>query len=373
MSETAAEETILKGINASPGICIGKAYLVDKEGVDVVKKYYLKGENIQREINRFNNAVKKAKDEIHTIIENSPEELQQAHILETHLALLNDKLLYGKTIEIIEKEGVNAEWALKKVVFNLNSIFQNMIDSYLKERALDVAHVSDSIMHNLVGVESEDIAAIDKRVILVSDDLSPADTSRINLARIMGFITNRGGKTSHTGIMAQALEIPAVVGLVNATDTIKNEDLIIVDGGTGTVAVTLDVPSRGMLRAGMFASVAVQTDQRDGVVVIPRQALVLDAIERFGETARRYALTSSRAPRQPAGAAGDVRARRPASLPAPVAGNPGHDRHQSLRHLHHEVQPQGQRSTCGFAPNRWTPSLAGRGHGARSSGSHAWS
>ncbi len=237
MLEPVVEEKTLKGISASPGICIGKAYLVYKEGVDVVKKYFLKGEKIKGEVNRFNAAVKKAKDEIRTIIENSPEELQRAHILETHLAMLNDKMLYGKTIEIIETEGVNAEWALKKVVSNLNSIFQNMVDSYLKERALDVVHVSDSIMRNLVGVESEDIAAIDKRVILVSDDLSPADTSRINLARIMGFITNRGGKTSHTGIMAQALEIPAIVGLVNATTVIKNEDLIIVDGGTGKVIV----------------------------------------------------------------------------------------------------------------------------------------
>ena len=237
MSQPAVEEKKLKGITASPGICIGKAYLVDKEGVDVIKKYYLKGKKIQGEINRFKTAVKIAEDEIRTIIENSPKELQQAHILETHLALLNDKMLYGKTIEIIEKEGVNAEWALKKVAFNLNSIFQNMVDSYLKERALDVAHVSDSIMRNLVGAESEDIAAIDKRVILVSDDLSPADTSRINLERIMGFITNRGGKTSHTGIMAQALEIPAVVGLANATTTIKNDELIIVDGSTGMVIV----------------------------------------------------------------------------------------------------------------------------------------
>jgi phosphotransferase system enzyme I (PtsI) len=237
MLQPVVEEKTLKGITASPGICIGKAYLVDKGGVDVVKKYYLKGKKIQGEINRFKTAVKKAEDEIRNLIENSPKELQQAHILETHLALLNDKMLYGKTIEIIEKEGINAEWALKKVASNLNLIFQNMIDSYLKERALDVAHVSDSIMHNLVGVESEDIAAIDKRVILVSDDLSPADTSRINLARIMGFITNRGGKTSHTGIMAQALEIPAVVGLANATTAIKNDELIIVDGSTGKVIV----------------------------------------------------------------------------------------------------------------------------------------
>ncbi|MGD9139479.1 MAG: phosphoenolpyruvate--protein phosphotransferase [Desulfobacterales bacterium] len=237
MSESVGDEITLKGISASPGICIGKAYLVDKEGVDVVEKYDIKRTNIKSEINRFKVAVKKAKDEIHSIIEDSPEELQRAHILETHLALLDDKLLYGRTIEVIEQEGVNAEWALKKVVSNLKSIFQNMVDTYLKERALDVVHVSDSIMRNLVGVESEDIAAIDKRVILVSDDLSPADTSQINLARIMGFITNRGGKTSHTGIMAQALEIPAVVGLINATNTIENEDLIIVDGGTGKVIV----------------------------------------------------------------------------------------------------------------------------------------
>jgi phosphotransferase system enzyme I (PtsI) len=237
MSESVGDEITLKGISASPGICIGKAYLVDREGVDVVKKYNIKESKIKNEINRFKVAVKKAKDEIHSIIEDSPEELQRAHILETHLALLDDKLLYGRTIEVIEQEGVNAEWALKKVVSNLKSIFQNMVDTYLKERALDVVHVSDSIMRNLVGVESEDIAAIDKRVILVSDDLSPADTSQINLARIMGFITNRGGKTSHTGIMAQALEIPAVVGLINATDTIENEDLIIVDGGTGNVIV----------------------------------------------------------------------------------------------------------------------------------------
>ncbi len=237
MGESTLEEIILKGIGASPGICIGKAYLVDKEGVDVVKKYYLKRAKIPAEVNRFKTAVKKATDEIRAVIDSSPEELQQAHILETHLALLKDKMLYGKTIEIIEIEGVNAEWALKKVVSNLKSIFQNMVDTYLKERALDVVHVSDSIMRNLVGIESEDIAAIDKRVILVCHDLSPADTSRINLARIMGFITNRGGKTSHTGIMAQALEIPAVVGLDNATRVITNEDLIIVDGNSGTVIV----------------------------------------------------------------------------------------------------------------------------------------
>ena len=230
-------EIKLKGINASPGICIGRAYLVDREGVDIVEKYRIDRKNQSKEIKRFKAAVKKAADELRRVIQNSPEELRRAQILETHVALLTDKMLYGKTIGMIEKEGVNAEWALKQVVASLKSAFLSMADPYLKERAADIVHVSDSIMRNLMGAESENIAAIDKRVILVAHDLSPADTSQINLKKIMGFITDLGGKASHTGIVAQALEIPAVVGLEHATSRIKSEDLIIVDGNTGTVIV----------------------------------------------------------------------------------------------------------------------------------------
>ena len=230
-------ELILKGINASPGICIGKAYLVDKEGVDIVARYFIEKNKRQSEIKRFKAAVKKARDEIRSVIDGSPEELQRAHILETHLALLKDKMLYGKTIEIIETDGFNAEWALKQVVSNLKAVFFGMADAYLKERASDIVHVSDSIMRNLVGAKAEKIADIDKRVILVARDLSPADTSQINLEKIMGFITDRGGKASHTGIVAQALEIPAVVGLKHATRRIKSDNLIIVDGNAGKVIV----------------------------------------------------------------------------------------------------------------------------------------
>ena len=237
MIDSVAQEKILKGINASPGICIGKAYMVDKEGVDVVEKYFIKGKQLQAEIKRFKAAVKKAKDEFQIILKNRPEELQRDYILETHIALLKDKMLYGKTVETIQTEGVNAEWALKIIVSSLKATFEKMGDDYLKERAADVVHVSDAIMHNLVGVPSKNIAAIDKRVILVAQDLSPADTSQINLERIKGFITNRGGKASHTGIMAQALEIPAVVGLETATSMIKNDDLIIVDGHRGRVII----------------------------------------------------------------------------------------------------------------------------------------
>jgi phosphotransferase system enzyme I (PtsI) len=237
MMDTATEEIIIKGISASPGFCIGKAYLVDREGVEVVEKYRIEEKNRSNEIKRFKAAVKKAKDELRKIVEKSPEELQHAHILETHMAMLKDKMLYASTIEVIKNEGVNAEWALKKIVSNLREIFQTMTDPYLRERSGDVDQVADSIMRNLIGAERVNIAAIDKRVILVAHDLSPAETSQINLERVMGFITDRGGKASHTGIIARSLEIPAVVGLKSATSSIRSDDFIIIDGNAGNVII----------------------------------------------------------------------------------------------------------------------------------------
>jgi len=238
MLNTNQREIQLNGINASSGICIGKAYLVGREGVDVVDKYFISQEHLKKEIKRFKKAVKKSKDELLSVIEQTPKKIRpHASILEIQMALFKDKRLYGKTIKTIEKELVNAEWAFKKVVSNVKAMFNNMTDSYLQGRAADIIHVSDSIMQNLVGVKTESIAAIDKRVILVATDLSPAETSQIQLENVKGFVTDRGGKTSHTGIVARTLEIPAVLGLENATRVIKNDDIIIVDGTAGIVIV----------------------------------------------------------------------------------------------------------------------------------------
>ncbi|MBC2710164.1 MAG: phosphoenolpyruvate--protein phosphotransferase [Desulfosarcina sp.] len=238
MEDQESQEIILKGIGGSPGICIGKAYLVDKEGVDVVKRYVIREESLSAEVGRFKTAVKKAREALRRIIDDMPEEFRQhAQILETHMLLLEDKMLYDRTIDVIEKERVNAEWALKKVVSLVKPMFENMSDDYLKQRAEDITHVSDRIMENLVGADQVNIASIDKRVILVARDLSPAETSQIQLERIKGFVTNCGGRDSHTGIIARTLEIPAVLGVGNATLNIKNDDIIIVDGKAGIVVV----------------------------------------------------------------------------------------------------------------------------------------
>ncbi len=232
------KEIKISGVGASPGICIGKAYLVDREGVEVVEKYFIDEKKIEREKKRFRNAVRKARDELKAIIDNTPEEIRQhSNIFEIHVVLMKDKMLYGKTLDTIEKEHVNAEWALKTVVSNVRSIFRNMEDDYFKERASDIVHVTDRIMRNLVGAEMVSISDIDKRVILVAHDLSPTDTSQIQLERIKGFVTDRGGRASHTSIIARALEIPAILGLGNATDIIHNDEVIIVDGTTGVVII----------------------------------------------------------------------------------------------------------------------------------------
>jgi phosphotransferase system enzyme I (PtsI) len=238
MQQKESNEIILTGISGAPGICIGKAYLVDKEGVDVVTKYHLRESGIKKEVNRFKSAVQKAQKELTLIINETPEEFKpHAYIIETHIALLKDKMLYGRTIDIIEKEGVNAEWALKKVVSNVKPMFESMSNSYLRDRSEDITHVSDRIMKSLTGAERINIGEINKKVILVAVDLSPAETIQIQLERIKGFITDRGGMASHTSIIARTLSIPAVMGLERATSIIRHDDIVIVDGTTGTVIV----------------------------------------------------------------------------------------------------------------------------------------
>ncbi len=238
MSASDTRELKLYGIGASNGISIGQAYLMDKKGVDIIKRYVIPEYTLVNEINRFKTAVSKADSELRAIIEASPEDLRQhANIYKTHIALLKDKMLYGRTLAHIEKERVNAEWALKKVIANIKLMFQNMDDSYLRERVVDIEHVSELILRNLVDAEQENRADIDRQVILVAYDLSPTDTSQINLKKIMGFITDRGSKASHTSIIARTMGIPAVMGLETATQKIRTDDIIIADGTQGIVIV----------------------------------------------------------------------------------------------------------------------------------------
>jgi phosphoenolpyruvate-protein phosphotransferase (PTS system enzyme I) len=241
MNISKSEQIIIKGIGGSPGICIGKAYIVDREGVNITKRYPVSDIMVPKEIDRFKQAVSKAKKDHAKVIDSLDKDLgENLNILETHMVLFKDKMLYGKTIETISNEKINAEWALRKVSRKVKIMFQQIDDVYLQARVNDIVQVSDKIMSYLVGAQDIKISDINKRVIIVAHDLSPADTSQIQLERIKGFVTDRGGKDSHTSIIAKSLRIPSVLGLGIATVSVKNDDLLIVDGSSGTLIINPD-------------------------------------------------------------------------------------------------------------------------------------
>jgi len=232
----------LQGIAVSPGIIIGKARLVDRSEQKIVYQYLVNESDLAREVERFNNALQVTREQIAVIKNKMTEQLKQhAFILDTHLMIINDSMVSDATVKTILEEKINAEWALKKSVQKINKIFSEIEDEYIKGRATDVENVAERILRNLAGKDQESLSVISESVIIVAHNLSPADTSELNTSKILGFITDIGGRTSHTAIMAQALEIPAVVGLETATSVISDGCLIIVDGYKGEVIINPDV------------------------------------------------------------------------------------------------------------------------------------
>lgn len=238
MDASGSVQTILRGISGSPGICIGKAYIVDRDGVNIIKRYPITTDGVPQEIDRFKQAVSKAKADHAKVIDSLDDDLSEnLNILETHMVLFKDKMLYGKTIDTISNDQINAEWALRRVSRKVKLMFDQIDDQYLKTRVNDIVQVADKIMSYLVGAQDIKIADINKRVIIVAHDLSPADTSQIRLDHIVGFVTDRGGKDSHTSIVAKSLQIPSVLGLGSASVSVNNDDILIVDGYSGTLII----------------------------------------------------------------------------------------------------------------------------------------
>ena len=232
---------VLKGIGASGGVAIGRAYLVDRSRVKVVYQYLLDEGQIEPEKVRFKEAVAKADAQLQQIIDEIPEEIKDhAGIINSHRLILQDRMIFDQTLENIGKEQINAEWALKKTVEKAQEIFSKIKDEYFRNRVKDVVDVSERILRNLTGTEMENLGDIRGQVIVVAHDLSPADTTQMRLDNVLGFVTDMGGKTSHTAIIAQSQEIPAVVGLERITQVVNSGNLIIVDGTDGQVILNPD-------------------------------------------------------------------------------------------------------------------------------------
>jgi phosphotransferase system enzyme I (PtsI) len=230
---------VFKGIGVSPGIVIGKAFMVDRWRTKI-EKIPIKKNEINREITRFKQAVELAKEQLRQVKEKVSREVKDktyAYLIDVHLLILEDQLLIDETVKLIKDEQVNAEWALDQVLTHFASIFDGIDDEYLRERKSDIEHVGERIKRNLAGDEPKSIAEINTDVVVVAHDLTPADTVLMHKGNVKGFATDLGGRTSHTAIMARSLEIPAVVALNDICSQVKSGDAIIVDGTEGVVIV----------------------------------------------------------------------------------------------------------------------------------------
>jgi phosphotransferase system enzyme I (PtsI) len=231
----------LKGIAVSPGIIIGNAHLIDRSRVKILYQYLISDQQVNKEVERFKDALGAAKDQITHLKNRMPEQIKKhSFILDSHLMIMDDSMFFNATINSILSEKINAEWALKKSVQSIENLFSQIDDPYIKERIVDVEYVAERVLRNLAGKEQESLYEISERVIIVAHELSPADTSSINIAKVMGFITDVGGRTSHAAIIAQSLKIPAVVGLEAVTRQVQDGTLLIVDGNTGEVIIDPD-------------------------------------------------------------------------------------------------------------------------------------
>ena len=225
-----------EGIIASPGIAIAKAFVYDKVEVEVTEK---KVDDPEAEVARLQAALENSKEQILKIKEKAARDLgeEEAEIFEAHAMVLDDPEFVDSITAEINTNGVNAEFAVKTVTDRFFEMFDMMDDPYFSARAADIRDVGTRVLNNVMGVENVDISCLDEDTIIVADDLAPSDTAQMDKARVKGFATNIGSRTSHTAIMARSLEIPAVLGLGDITAAVKNGDTVVVDGLKGQAVI----------------------------------------------------------------------------------------------------------------------------------------
>lgn len=229
---------MLLGIAASEGIALGKALIIKIDPISI-KKQEIKDKDVEKEKKKLLEAIAASKKQLSKIKEKALNELgmDKAAIFESHLMILDDPELVESCINKIEEEKVNAEFALKEIANQFIDIFESMDYEYMRERAADIKDVTDRILRNIVGQKVIDLSVLDEQVILIAHDLTPSDTATMDKEKVLGFLTNIGGRTSHTAIMARSLEIPAVVGLKDITEKVKTGDFVVLNGETGEVTV----------------------------------------------------------------------------------------------------------------------------------------
>jgi phosphoenolpyruvate-protein phosphotransferase (PTS system enzyme I) len=240
-------ETRRQGLGVSAGIAFGRAYLI---GRDTLKapRHHIEPDDVDTEVARLYKAIAASDKQLAKIKEKlASENESDYHIITAHQMMLHDEHLVGAAVGYMREESINAEWALRRAVDDIRAVFDQIEDEYLRERRSDVEFVFERVLRNLLGRDTGPLSP-PPDAIVVAYDLSPADTAQLHKAAVAGLITDAGGKTSHTAIIARAHEIPAVVGLENITEVVETDDLILIDGGSGIVIVNPTAATVGEYR-----------------------------------------------------------------------------------------------------------------------------
>ena len=233
---------MISGIPASPGIVFGKALVLKEEKI-VLDTEKIKDDQIDAEVARFYAGREAAVEQLTAIKDRAFQSLgeEKAAIFEGHLMILEDEELEQEIIEYLRSHKVNAGVAASKIIDQQVEMLSEIDDEYLKERAGDIRDIGNRLIKNILGMKVVDLGEIDEEAILVAYDLTPSETAQLNLDKVLGFITDIGGRTSHTSIMARSLELPAIVGTNDVTEKVKTGDYLILDAINNAVYVN---PSR---------------------------------------------------------------------------------------------------------------------------------
>ncbi|HHQ4319598.1 phosphoenolpyruvate--protein phosphotransferase [Clostridium perfringens] len=228
-----------KGIAASKGYAIGTVFIQEHEEIIISDA---KVSDIAAEKEKLSKALAQSKEQLEAIKEKTANEIgeHEAQVFEAHLMLLDDVEFTGQMEMTIENDQLNAMKAVQNVTDTFVMIFDSMDDPYMRERAADIKDVSKRIIANLAGKGGNGMENVGANTVVVAHDLTPSDTAQLDRSKVIGFLTNIGGRTSHSAIMARTLEIPAVVGLVDITTSVKNGDTVIVDGIEGVAIINPD-------------------------------------------------------------------------------------------------------------------------------------
>jgi len=234
---------MISGILASPGITFAKALLLQEDEISINTH---KVQNTEQEITRFLDGREKTSAQLEIVKQKALETFgeEKEAIFEGHIMLLEDEELEEDIVAYMKKNKCSADFAINHVVEENATMLQELDDPYLRERAADFRDIGNRLLKNVLGIELVDLSNISEEVVLIANDLTPSETAQINLDKVLGFITDIGGRTSHTSIMARSLEIPAIVGTNDITEKVKNGDLIILDALNNEIIIN---PSKAEL------------------------------------------------------------------------------------------------------------------------------